>query len=975
MITKFIHQERNPPTNPNFYNTAISALGWQTSRWFQLTAETLGGYFTNEYGKNYVRINAICYNQDNPNVDPWSTNSNTPIITNLFGPYGLGYIPATPAELGNWTGGNAAMINDAINNGAFMIQHNDHGRETGWVDPEYSNSDVEELTNTGLPFVFSINCSSGRYNMPSECFAEKIHRYSYNGQNSGALGVIAASTVDYSFVADTYMWGVYDHMWPDFLPDYGTTPESRGVMPAFGNSAGKYFLEQSNWPYDLYYKQITYAEFHHHGDAFTTIFSEQPQDLTVSHDSTILSSFSSVNITADVGSLIALSVDGEIIGVDTGTGSPISVLIAPQFAPATVKLVVTKQNYYRYETYIDVVAPDGPFVVLNEYEIDDSAGNGNGLLDYGETVYLDMTLHNVGSDVAEDIEVSISSSDPYITIIDGTENFGNLGIDAMFTIAGAFRIEVSNDVPNGHIIDFELTSVFQETTISSFSIESFAPIVEYIGFMIDDTVSGNGDYLWDPGETVDIVVTLENLGDSRAFNVAGDLSTIDLFVTLNTINSQSFGDISSGSTGVAMFNATADTNIPESHLAGFVIDFTADLGISGTGSFTTQVVGYLIEEYFGTFPPSGWTREGGSNWVGSGGNAAGGTSPEADFYWSPPRTGTQRLMSMPINTSGSSSLLFSFKHKLEYHIGGYTLKVQTTSDGTNWNDVWSLSPFGDVEPELLEFEIINSDVGSSTFQIAWVFEGNSSNINNWYVDDVILGVGLHVNGTVSGIVTDSETGFPIAGANIAGLATSGIDGSYTFETIPGTYDITCIHESYYNLIMEDVVIGDEQTTELDFAMLPSNPPENLQAELLNYNEVELSWDAVEIVNSEDSKSIDLKHKSSAQTITRDFVGYNVYMNTEFLEQVTEVSYTIPALDGGNYEFYVTAVYDEGESSPSNLAVLELILPAPTGLTADLLNSDVELNWSAPTSERGLSSYRVYRDNTMIAEDLTTVGYL
>ena len=65
-----------------------------------------------------------------------------------------------------------------------------------------------------------------------------------------ALGVMAASEISYSFVNDTYVWGLYDNMWPDFMPDYGTTPESRGVLPAFGNAGGKYFLQQSSWPYN-----------------------------------------------------------------------------------------------------------------------------------------------------------------------------------------------------------------------------------------------------------------------------------------------------------------------------------------------------------------------------------------------------------------------------------------------------------------------------------------------------------------------------------------------------------------------------------------------------------------------------------------------------------------------------------------------------------------------------------------------------
>ena len=226
MVTKFLNYERNPPTSSGFYNHPITALGWQTVRWFQICSEVTGGFWKYVQGKDPVRINAVY--AGNPASDPWSTATNTGTILSFFGPSGLGYIPATPQEMPCcWTGGNATQINNAINAGAFCIMHRDHGGETGWGEPAYHNSDINGLTNTNLTFVFSINCLTGKYNWSSESFAEKFHRYTYNGNNSGALGLIAASEVSYSFVNDTYLWGMMDNFWTNFMPTYGTNPSSR----------------------------------------------------------------------------------------------------------------------------------------------------------------------------------------------------------------------------------------------------------------------------------------------------------------------------------------------------------------------------------------------------------------------------------------------------------------------------------------------------------------------------------------------------------------------------------------------------------------------------------------------------------------------------------------------------------------------------------------------------------------------------
>ncbi|MEZ5198804.1 MAG: C25 family cysteine peptidase [Bacteroidales bacterium] len=325
MITKFLNYETNPPTNPDFYNHPITALGWQTERWFQICSESIGGFWKNEMGKEPVRINEV-YGGD-PTSDPWSTATNTYTVLNVFGPNGLGYLPGSPGDLGNWSGGDPEMINDAINSGAFALQHRDHGYEQGWGEPAYSSGNINSLTNTDLTFIFSVNCLTGKYNLSGSCFTETFHRYTKNGQNSGALGLIAASEVSYSFVNDAYVWGMYDNLWPDFLPDYGTTPDHQGVMPAFGNAAGKYFLQQSNWPYNTGNKEVTYNLFHHHGDAFLNLFTNVPLEMTILHDNVLLDGMNTFSILANEGSLIGLTVDGEIIATEIGTGESMQISI------------------------------------------------------------------------------------------------------------------------------------------------------------------------------------------------------------------------------------------------------------------------------------------------------------------------------------------------------------------------------------------------------------------------------------------------------------------------------------------------------------------------------------------------------------------------------------------------------------------------------------------------------------------------
>ena len=132
----------------------------------------------------------------------------------------------------------------------------------------------------------------------------------------------------------------------------------------------------------------------------------------------LLSGANSFTVTADDGSFIALTVNGEIIGTAEGTGSPVIITITPQLPPDVMVVTVTKQNYYRYSSNVHVIPPSGPYVGYNNHGINDAAGNNNGLADFGENILLDMTLENLGSSPAYNVNATLICSDPYIFITD-----------------------------------------------------------------------------------------------------------------------------------------------------------------------------------------------------------------------------------------------------------------------------------------------------------------------------------------------------------------------------------------------------------------------------------------------------------------------------------------------------------------------------------------------------------------------------
>jgi hypothetical protein len=554
IVSKILDYERDPPENPNYYSHPVTAMGWETSRWFQLCSEVINGFWEHGLGKSPVRENAIFSGTPG---GVWSTAPNTDEVVDYFGPQGCGYIPDNTAHLTDW-GGSAERINNDINNGAFMLQHRDHGFEIGWGEPSYKTWDLPGLFNDGLTFVFSVNCLTGRFNWSNECFAEAFLRH-----NFGALGVIAASEESYSFVNDTYVWGMYDYMWPQFMPTFGSNPVSRGILPAFANVAGKYFLQQSDWPYNSTDKQITYDLFHHFGESFSTVYTEVPQHFTVVHDSVLLCTADHFMVTADSSALIALSYDNEVLGTATGTGSPVAVGIPIQMPGRKILLTVTGQNFFRYEKIIGVVAPPGAYVMAYSCAVNDSLGDNNKKADAGEQIFITLTMKNAGDEPASGVTVKLGLDDPYIALTDSLAFYGDMMPGEWVSVTNAFAMQVSGDTPDGHLVEMNVIAGDGSSTWwSPYTIPVSASVLSLEGYRVGDALLGNNDGFLQPGESCQLLIRVRNSGSGKTYGVSGSLTSSSPY--LQVINSGCLLDtVEAQSVAHLFYDVQLDTLTPQ----------------------------------------------------------------------------------------------------------------------------------------------------------------------------------------------------------------------------------------------------------------------------------------------------------------------------------------------------------------------------------------------------------------------------
>lgn len=182
-------------------------------------------------------------------------------------------------------------------------------------------------------------------------------------------------------------------------------------------------------------------------------------------------------------------------------------------------------------------------------------------------------------------------------------------------------------------------------------------------------------------------------------------------------------------------------------IAGCIITCFLFLGLFASGQT------YLSQDFSsGAMPPAGWSINGmAAQWTVTQSNNANGIAPEANFTYG---TGTDtQLISPEIDLTGLTSVHLAFTHFYDWFSNPAPKVGVATRSGSSgaWHTVWQITPLGDLGPSQMDIEITNSDVGSSQFQFCFFLTGNMYNLDNWFLDNVILINPLAINGVLASI--------------------------------------------------------------------------------------------------------------------------------------------------------------------------------------------------------------------------------
>jgi hypothetical protein len=486
------------------------------------------------------------------------------------------------------------MISNAINNGVGIVNYRGWADAEHWQRPSYSITDMNTSLNNHYmtPIMLSIVCNTGDFGHATEpCFAEAFLRLGSPGQPKGGVAVLAPSDLHTrSIYNNAINAGFYRGLF-----NQGITTMGGNVVRAKIDLFNGFPNEQEINGYVFFYFNV----YNLLGDPSLRLRTAVPEPLLVTASDTLAIGSTSYTVaitdeqSSPVGDLLVTLVAGDdneqlLARGQTDAGGNLTLFFDRLEDVGTAKLTVVGYNSYPHLVDIPIVVrPQYAAIIASEWREDGTAGstgNGDALINPGETVAWFPTLLNSGSETIPSINLTATVDDEFLVLQSSELTFGELLSGNQTTSATPLLLDVSHSALHGWPLQLNLQisgegfaqdSRDEQTAVGSRTYYASHTLLEDANQMID------------PEETVQLQLTLANDGALPTADLSGTLLIAIPELTVIDTAPQSIGVIPVAGEATVTFELQGEIDI----LPGLLLPLQLEL--TGAGDFQ-QLLGIDI---------------------------------------------------------------------------------------------------------------------------------------------------------------------------------------------------------------------------------------------------------------------------------------------------------------------------------------------------------------------------------------------
>lgn len=468
---------------------------------------------------------------------------------------------------------NLYDVMNVINDGRSFLNYRGEGWSSGWSASCYyfNTSDVSNLNNgEKFTFVTSIGCGVAMFDTyGGNCFGEEWIQLGSLSAPRGAVAFVGPVSNTHTTYNNKIDKGIYTGLFWEGMDTPGQAL-LRGKLYMFNVFGTNYMVE---------YHYRVYCIL---GDPSLHVWMDIPLEVNVEHPSLITVGNNELEITTTFASnglpvanaQVCLTGNDLFATAISDTLGKVIIEVEPELEDTFI-VTVRGGNVYPYQDTIEVVQPGEHIEPYGDPVIVDLDGNMDGLINPNENCNITYTLKNWGTLTANNIQATLTSANPDLVEIISTDpvSFGNLNPGSSFT-GDPFQFYVKPECPVGEIITLQL-HVSSSTSSWDYDLNTEVLGCRLINknFLVIDSTSMNMNCRMDPGETVNLQLSIENYGEDIASNVMGILSCNNQYITIvDSIGT--FGTLDTGNLAINAedyYIVSVDASCPVGYWAEYTL--------------------------------------------------------------------------------------------------------------------------------------------------------------------------------------------------------------------------------------------------------------------------------------------------------------------------------------------------------------------------------------------------------------------
>ncbi len=424
---------------------------------------------------------------------------------------------------------NRAALIDTLNTGRYGIFNQiGHGYYFNMSvgDANFMTTDADALTNGDNLFVmYALNCASAAFD--NSCLMERF----LQNPNGGSVVSLGSARAAFPNNSNNYQQAFFGEL-------YCGTERRAGQLLAI-----------SRLPYlgltgANYVDRWTFENYTLLGDPTLPIWTGVPATVAVGGPAGLNPGPQTLQYTVTsggvpvAGAMVCLTKDGEDYVQGTTDGAGIVNLDFLPVSPGTAEMTVTGKNLVHTTLNIPVTAGASYLAINTVPAVDDgtdgSIGNGNSVVETGETVAFAPTLLETGGSGESGLSAVLTCGNHGVTILNDNAVLADVSAGGNTAVQTPFLVHIGPSIVDGTSLTFTMAVTGNSGTYTTkWDVVVAGSEAEVTNLDWHDITYGNGNGMIDDGERFVITVNLKNFGAGLADVIDAKLRTATTNVTIH----------------------------------------------------------------------------------------------------------------------------------------------------------------------------------------------------------------------------------------------------------------------------------------------------------------------------------------------------------------------------------------------------------------------------------------------------------